>query len=300
MIKKFYQKIKAGIYAILIFVLVYYVYNYFDILIDAVQSHYVLLLILSALSMVAIFLQASNYLDMLEYEREISLYGVYKMWAHANLVNYLAPFQPGLIIRALYFKKYEINYLDTGITSLRQCYISLVIGLLFLAILVPSSTSILLVIKLLLIVSFILGVLFFYIDISPVLKLVPLPNLELYSSRVLVVPTCKQLTMIVLQYLIIGFAYYLMFMEFGHNLSIGNALLLSSSTILTTLFSIFPNGVGIQEVIVGSMAYYLSPESAIFVAIPFILRTSHIISCLLILVLVTLCCLIANTAKKNK
>ncbi len=286
--KNIFRLIKASLYALLLIVFIYYIYKHQEAIISTLHKHYDVLLTLTLLSMVAILLQAINYLDLLGRLQEIRILGVYRMWAYANLVNYVAPFQPGLIVRAVYFKNLGINYSQTGQCSLRQCYISFIVGLFILAIVIPNNTNLLLYIKLLVIIGFLLGVITFFIKKSLLVKLICWSSISQFISGLFEKPTFKQVTMITLQYLIIGFAYYFVFTELGLDLTITYSLLLSSATVLTTLFSIFPNGIGIQEAFVGGMAYYLSDEVIKYLAIPLMLRISHIMSCVFILTLTSI------------
>lgn len=290
------RSIRKWLYISLVFIFVYICYTHWSVITEALIEHYIILFKLSGLSMLSIYCQSINYIDMMKDNRRIDtrgikVLGVYAMWAQSNLVNYVAPFQPGIMLRALYFKKYGIGFLETGLVSIRQSYISLILGVFILAIFLPVHTYEFYIAKGLVVFIFLSCVLTFFLSDVIVKLVTSKPRFEKIGriiSVVLEIPTLKQIFFILIQYIIIAYTYYLIFHSFDYHLTYEYSLLLSSATILTTLLSIFPNGLGIQEAIIGSVAYYIDSDTARYVAIPFMLRLSHVISCITIIALTSL------------
>ncbi len=254
-------------------------------------EHYPVLILIACVIFVSMALQAYNFLQLLGMGKRIPLVKVWRLWAVANLANYLGPLQPGLAVRAVYFKSRGISVLETTRTTLRQLLLSLwvasgltVVGLFHEDALVRLFSAGGCIVFLLApwIIS---GLQAAYRPTNGDSGVAGLVRSLLGLGR-LGMPVYR-LWPFVLQYLLMAVNLFAVYNEFGVVLGLDESILFAVIFALTALFSITPNNLGLQELLLGSVAHWggLSAGEALSVAV--ICRAAHMVACVFV-VLVTI------------
>jgi|GEM_PF-2036295 len=250
------------------------------------SDHPDIIIIATTLSAFNIVVQAFNFLQLLGHPTPPPLSLTSKTWALSGLTNYLGPFQPGLAVRLIFFKNYGIVLRQTLGTTFQQLQLSTWAGLwMFIIALLFNKKLPFEIVPILAITALawprILGFSKRIIS-TPVVqqKLSPITISALLGS--LHIPPIKRMWPFVAQYLFVATSIYIVYRDFGASLSMSGALIIATSTTLSTLLALTPSNLGIQELILGYSAHLsgLSTNDAINIALLF--RLSHITSCLLI------------------
>ncbi len=89
------KKLKLIVFVCIIFLFSCLLYFRWEVVRDALAAHYLVVIYATVLSIIAIALQALNFLQLLDSPSKPQFLSMYRIWALSNLANYLAPFQPG-------------------------------------------------------------------------------------------------------------------------------------------------------------------------------------------------------------
>lgn len=281
----FRHYIKTAIYISVLFMYIVTIVYYWDAISKSLINYPMALLYALGLSIIAIAIQAYNFTDLLGSEVKIQFLSTYRMWAMSNIINYIAPFQPGLVARGIYFKSHSISYSKTLHTTLRQLLLSLWVGIGILALFLPYQSMLTYYLKLSAAGIFLFFLFIIFYDNSELIKKY-LPHRYLSNVRTLFArPSIAQIIFIMIQYVLIALCYYLVLSEFRLTVSMPSVFLLAVAIILSTIISITPNNIGLQELIIGSAVYKMGAIDAHIISIPIIFRTAHILACGVILLL---------------
>ncbi len=282
-------KLSHVFYALALVLLSVVFFKYWDIVVYSISGHILILLYIIPLYLLAIIVQANNYLKLLDLSIALSIVMTTQVWAVSNLVNYLGPFQPGLLVRMIFFKKNGISLAKSSFTSLKQVAISLWIALLLFTIFAPLTQ-----LSELRILAFFSALIFFLIPVfekSIVYFLVIIlkrKGLELNNWEKLKIFSFKKLPqyyLFFINYLLICLSLWFVYDDFGANISVAEVVILTVTLVFSTLVTITPNNVGVQEVLLGYASHVggLSGGEAVTIALLF--RIAQIASCLLIVVI---------------
>ncbi len=260
-------------YVLALSLIAYFSVLYKDILLEIVTYHWKVLLILSIASSCSLYIQAISFLCALQVKKADYLMTV-KIWTLGGLLNYLGPFQPGLIAKAVYFrtlqpswKKLGAAYLNWSICNLWVAAILAVICLYFAGLI--SGKLLLICLALVISAPFLTRLVSSnYLKRLPAnfSRAIALFNVDL---RICALHTFQFFTMAV--------CYFYVYNQFGLNLTPALALLMATLTTLASVIPIFPNGLGLLELANVTMASFLgaAPETIFLVSALF--RTSHIL-----------------------
>jgi len=275
--------IKTAIYISVLLMYIAIITYHWDAISRSLFNHPVTILYALILSTIGIAIQAYNFTDLLGSKVKIQFLSTYRMWAMSNLINYIAPFQPGLVARGIYFKSHSISYSKTLHTTLRQLLLSLWIGTGILALFLPYQSMLTNYLKLSAAGVFLFFLfIIFYNNSELIKKYLPqryLRNVQPLFTR----PSMTQIIFIISQYILIALCYFLVLSEFQLTVTIPSVFLLAVIIILSTIISITPNNIGLQELIIGTAVYKMGAIDVYIISIPVIFRTAHILSCGIIL-----------------
>lgn len=279
----FKHYIKTAIYISVLFMYIVIIAYHWDAISKSFFNYPMALLYALILSIIAIAIQAYNFTDLLGSKVKIQFLSTYRMWAMSNIINYIAPFQPGLVARGIYFKSHSISYSKTLHTTLRQLLLSLWIGIGILALFLPYQSMLTHYLKLSAAGIFLFFLFIIFYDNSELIKKY-LDHRYLRNVRTLFAkPSITQIIFIIIQYILVALSYYLVLSEFQLAVTMAWVFLLAVIIILSTIISITPNNIGLQELIIGTAVYKMGAVDAYIISIPIIFRTAHILSCGIIL-----------------
>ena len=284
------QKLKLIVFICITFLFGSLIYFRWEVIKDALADHYLVVIYATVLSIIAISLQAMNFLQLLDSPFKPKYFSMSRIWALSNLANYLAPFQPGLAVRMIFLKQHGVSAWITTRTTVRQLQLSIwaAVGLFALAgvfnkifavkIMAATSAAIFILWPLILLLT----------------KLLVLGKCENYKiikkfraefEDLLAPMPLNKFVLPIVQYLIIAVSVFIVYRDFGADIFWYDALLIAVATSISALFSITPNNFGIQELLLGYSAHVtgLSVNDAISIAVLY--RLVHLGSCSTILLL---------------
>lgn len=263
-------------------------YVYWTAVSDTMSRHALTALFAGAISAIAIAVQALNFLRLLEEPFKPPLASTVHMWAVANLANYLGPFQPGLAIRLAFFRRYGISLAATAKTTIRQIHLSTwtAMGLATVGVLSEFPTLRIIAVAgacVFLLWPFLLRLLRRNLSTLARHSKTISEQQQRLTAFLSVVPF-KDLGLFVAQYLLIACSLFGVYWAFDAPLAPHEALLLAIASALSTLISITPNNLGVQEALFGYVAHLggLTASEALSVALLF--RVSHIGACFFLLI----------------
>ena len=257
----------------------------------AFSEHYPVLLVVASIVVVSLALQAYNFLQLLGVERRIPFLQAWHTWAIANIVNYLGPLQPGLAVRLAYFKSFGVPVIETTRATLRQLVFSTwiasgmtVFGLLSddAGIRLFAAGGCLVFVMSPWIVASLKSVICNANGSTWVCGLIR-PLLDLCR---LGMPLFK-LWPFVMQYLLMALNLYVVYNEFGVDLKVEEAILLAVVFALSTLVALTPNNLGVQELLLGSVAYWGGMSGGDALSMTIFIRVAHLIACTFVVVATT-------------
>lgn len=269
--------------------LAFLLFVYWDSVRQILSRHALAALYAGSISAIAITVQALNFLRLLEAPHKPALRATVHMWAMANLTNYLGPLQPGLAVRLAFFKRHGISMAATTTTTLRQIHLSTWTATGLAAAGLFSNVPVIRAIGA-------AGLLIFFL--WPYVLLLLREHLSAWAGRWKIVSARREqlatllstvpisrLDLFVAQYVLIACSLYGVYWAFHAPLAPHEALLLAVASALSTLISITPNNLGVQEALFGYVAHLggLSTSEALSVALLF--RVAHIGACLTLLLL---------------
>lgn len=288
-----YNYIKKYLYLLIAVIYIALIIKYSNQILIALQQHYKAILYSTALFMLGISAQSINYIDLLNKNFKIKVLPTIRTWSISSLINYMAPFQPGLLVRATYFKSLGISYTESTSTVIKQLHYSVWIAVGVLSAALPTTTNLLLTTKILTAVLF-LSWFFLLKPITHLLKQFIHNKYILLILKTLHFPKPRQFILCFLHYVIIASLFYIVLNEFGIPASFGQTLLLSTVLVLSALASVTPNNLGIQEVIIAALVFDLGVSNYEHITLPFVIRLSHIMACFMIILITLLLYKLSN------
>jgi len=248
------------------------------------RDHHWAFLVLAVLMMVGMLVQVLNFLHLLEWHERLAVRAAAHAWALATLLNYLAPFQPGLALRLAYFKSQGVPLSRTAATTLRQLHLSMWTALLVagVAFCIKGGHS-----------GWVAGLLLMVAFIAwPMVLAWSLPWLKAWrwpawmethrgSVEIAMTPLPLRKTFYFFVQHALGATLVLFaYREFGAALSPANAMLISVGVYLSSLVAILPNNLGLLEglYILTARASGLDPITSLALAL--FIRGAHICACL--------------------
>lgn len=273
------------IFSIVICIYIWLAIKYHAQLIAAITNYYHTLVLAILLSITSITIQTINYIEILNKKKRLKILPTVRIWSISSLTNYIAPFQPGLLVRAKYFKSLGIDYIDSSIGVIKQLHYNLWIAIGLISLTLPTNTLTLLICKYSLTIIFLMWL----------LLLVPLKNItnkitnHRFESRInnfFRKPKPLQAGLCLLHYLVISSLFYFILEGFDLEVPFRNAVLLSTALVISSLASITPNNLGVQEAIIGLFVHAANAANFEYITLPFIIRLSHITACTLVIFIV--------------
>lgn len=280
--KEILVKLKALVYAAIIIAALWLLWIERSIIVEISFAQWETLTVIISLVILQLYLQSRNFVDLLETKVNKGKLDWLHLWAISNLSNYFAPFQPGLAVRAGVLKSWGVPVAKTTTATLKQVHLSL----LSAAILMSAGMTFSPLFNfgfwplVLLGISFTWIIVFFYAPCA-------LPNHKRKHADEIAreKPTKQQIALILANYIISATAIYIVYNTLGAPLKIADSLLLATINTLSSLISILPANIGAQELILWQAGELsgLNPELTIILL--FIFRISHIVGCLLVLLI---------------
>ena len=253
-------------------------------LLQLLQQHPVELAVLVILGMLQLAFQTWSFLTLMK-SRGPGFLPTYTMWGIANLANYLGPFQVGLGVRIGFFKAHGVAVDDSTATTLRQLHLSLWvalgmagIGLLWLDFPQTWLPGWLLLLCFMIWPFSIRLVQKWLQDTGPHDRFLP-ERARFFVGHALCPPGIIQTLLVSAQYIVVAVTFWTVYGAYDAGLSANQALLLAVVTTLSSLFTLLPNNLGVQEVLLASMAHYHGLGLPETIAIAFAIRAAHIAAC---------------------
>ena len=206
----------------------------------------------------------------------------------AQFLNYFGPVRAGALVKAVYLKrKYSFLYTNYASVAIANALISMatlsVIGIVALLTLSQEGEAYyLIVVCLICIFAAILPLLLkrrmdtVYGKLGKVGRAL----LSAHDGFVLIAKMKKNMLievfLVVVQALLSAYIYMYAFTSFGMNMSYMTALIVSVFASLSTLFSVTPGNIGVQEFIVASLSQLVGPGFVGGAAVAAILRVIHL------------------------
>ena len=278
------KTIKSFLFIIVIVIYLTLIIKYLDPILSAATLHTKSIFYAILLTILGISMQVFNYLGLLSAKNNLKLIPTIRVWAISGLVNYIAPFQPGLLIRAKYLNTMGVSYTESTATVIKQLHYSCWVGLGIFSATLPVTDSKTYVIKIVATITF-LSWLIFLLPIKSILnKYSSNPYIQ-HAVNSLKYPTFKQLSLFISHYLIVSTLFYVVLNEFDIPASFIYSMFLSSVIVVASLTSITPNNLGIQEMIIGYFIFKLGTSNYEHITLPFVIRLAHILACSIIVFL---------------
>ncbi len=265
--------------------------KYWSLLYNAISEQFIAILLIFLLSALYFLLQAYNFLQLLNRKFNFAFYmETVQLWGLASLTNYLAPFQPGLALRIAHFKSRKIPVSNTAHTTIQQLQLSYWTGFICLgAVLIFYDASGLRLAGIILIILAMLWYFLIKLANHTLKRVIRSFRLQKYNEDLLSynfsIPDVSRLTIFFVQHFIAMLSVYIAFRSFGSNISLSDSLIIGVVVTLSTLLSILPNNLGIQEFLFAYSAHLYGTGTGESLSIAMLFRVAHIFSCFLIFVL---------------
>ena len=275
--------LKKIIFFAILSVIGYLLFQYDEAITLALREHPLLLALVIVTTIINIHLQAYNFGQLLGPTPMPPLPQTVRMWSLASLSNYLGPFQPGIALRLAFFKLHGITLKASSSATFRQALLNVKVALvlIFLASLMIEELPWLFSLAALIVL------ILWPLMINQASSLLSQPWL---SSRI----SAEALSAIInafkhlqgsrqwpfyLQYLLVTLNILVIYNGFGTQLEFADALLLATLVTLTSLLSITPSNIGIQEALLGYAAHLHGLDMEQIIAIALLFRLGHICAC---------------------
>jgi hypothetical protein len=221
-----------------------------------------LVFIVFLLTLLSFWQQSNNYCIINKIEKN-KHFAIFMIWVTSSLINYFLPFQSGTIARSLLMRKIGIPIIESGKQSARfilSNFTNAVILLLIFSILHQNGINIKDT-KLLIIFASTIILLF-------IIKEIKFKYNNLFSAYFGIFN----------QIVISSMAYYTAFIFILNQTSIQKSILLTCSSIISSLISITPNGLGITEAFAIFTNEILALDLTNIIPALIFLRICHIIT----------------------
>jgi uncharacterized membrane protein YbhN (UPF0104 family) len=269
----------------------YLLFKYWgDLKIMFVQG-WLLLAVLTALSILAMMNQTLGFMRLLQPAGKLPFSRTFSMWALSSMLNYVVPFQTGVLVRGVYFSRYGIGPVQFMIALLLWSLISAFVGvLIIIASLASIYTDTIYPLLLMAIIAFFLWKAFRKSLVS-ILGFV-IRALSRWISQLRKVeineigyPPTIAFSLTVLQYILTIMAYVFIFNQFEINLNFMELVLFGTVIVLITIIPVTPNNVGIYDALLGLVVVGQGGGYSQAVIVPLFVRTSHILSFVVVFIL---------------
>lgn len=283
-----FQNLRKFLITLIFFVYVGLLVKYWPVLYNAIAEKYFAIILILLLSAVYFLLQAFNFLQLLNLKPSFLFYmETVQLWGLASLTNYLAPFQPGLALRVAHFKANRIPIANTAHTTLQQLQLSYWTGFICLGVtLIFHDLDSYRIAGITLSVVAILWFLLLKVANRAFKRFIVLFKLEKYNENLisydLSIPGISRLIIFFIQHLISMLAVLIAFRSFGTDLSIADAFIIGIVVTLSTLLSVLPNNLGIQELLFAYSAHLNGMVTGESISIALVFRIAQILSSFLI------------------
>lgn len=285
------ERVKCAIFIVVVAALAYLTITYWQTISSTLRQHTLTVAYAGCLSVAGITVQVLNFLLLLDSPAKPAFRPTVRAWALANLANYLGPFQPGLAVRAAFFKANGITISATALTTLRQLHLSVWTALCIGSAGLVSDSNAIRMVGAASLCAFLAWFVVLHVLRKYVRRLKRRAGTKQCSrplnlmTRVAPPVPGWSIWLSVAQHLLIASSLFGVYWSFGAQLTISGALLLAVASSLSTLIAITPSNLGIQEALFGIVALEagLSVGSALTMGLVF--RLGHIAACLSILAL---------------
>lgn len=264
-------------YAVLLVVGVALLLRERELLPALVFEHGAALATIWALSALLLVTQSLNFAGLLEGgQLRFGPHWVH-LWAVANLSNYVAPFQPGLVVRTAVLKSWGADVREALATTLRQLQLSAWLGCLLagaaLWLLGLPGWSLL---GAGLLAAAVLWWALMH-RLRPGTGVAPVPGWR-WLRVVAAPPGARQLLLLACNYALGALNVWAAHASFGSELGVAEALLIAAVLTVSGMLALLPANLGVQELILWLSADLtgLDGEAAIAVAVMF--RVAHILA----------------------
>ncbi len=281
------KKFKKIIFFVVLLVIGYMTVIHFEKVTTIFTEHFSALVYAIFMTLIAFAIQTYNFLQLLHPSNKVPYFRALHTWGTANLANYLGPFQPGIAVRLVYFKSMGVSVNETTHASVRQLMISLwlasgisVVGLFseYMPIKLFAITGILIFI----LMPIMLQAASKFIDqIGSNSRFFVLLRTVLDLDKIGVSP--YKMWSFIAQYILGALVLYGVYHMFDIPIALHESILMAVLFMLSSLFSVTPNNLGIQELLIGYVAHLGGAAVATALSIALLFRVAHITSCLIIM-----------------
>jgi hypothetical protein len=115
---------KFSLYILVIGILGYFIYHNVEHIQNLFFNYYRQTLIIILITFLGLVSQSLSFIQLAK-NNALPLIGTMRIWSISSLLNYLGPFQPGVLARSYFFSKYGLRPVDTFSISLKLVFNSL-------------------------------------------------------------------------------------------------------------------------------------------------------------------------------
>jgi len=248
------------------------------------REHRTTFLGLVLLMSLGIAVQTRNFIEFIPAPHSIKPWPFLHVWAVSSLANYAGPFQPGIAVRMLYLRRQGVAVANSALATLRQTGVSVWVALACI------SLSLLLIQG---VHPLAFGPLAVFLMVFLLRRVLTRGLLEVSRPRwlarggailssVVAETSPSGVAGVVAQYVVGTLVLLWCYRRFGVDITLGEALLLTSAVYLSSLIAVLPGNLGLLEGIYFISGHALGMTAHEAAAAAFLLRVSHVTSCLVV------------------
>ncbi len=283
------RRMRVIAYVAAVCVMGYFMARHWNAVAGAVSRHGLTVLYATCISASAITVQALNFLTLLDSPVKPPLAKSVHIWALANLTNYLGPFHPGLAVRMGYFKQQGVPIAATTAATFRQIHLSIwtATGLCTVGFLSNAgAVRILAAAGLTTFVGWpVLLAALRRVSAAGLARSSLSPARQAALAALLATTAPTKLGLFVAQYVLVALSLLVVYRAFGAHLAPHEALLLAIASAVSTLVSITPNNLGVQEALYGYVGHLGGLSVSDTISMVLIFRLAHVTACACLLAL---------------
>lgn len=273
--------------------LIYFCYTYRADLLYSIKNHYPVFGLLIVLSLLHLLGLAKNFMLIIGFKG--AYVSVLNMWSLSSLLNYLGPFQPGLAVRAVYFKKNNISVPQVFLATARQIHINVWMGIGVSAFFLMFSEAGYAKLQICLASIFLLWPIFLHflskaIGHIQIWRKFSLEDLLLFKLSCTWIP--------LLLYALVAFMFFITYLSYEADIGFAEVSVLSVVTKLSGIAPITPGNLGVQEAIIVLTKQLSGLSTGDVCGIAFLIRVSHMLACVF-MYFFTLVCIRVIAAKER-
>lgn len=226
-----------------------FVANYENIVYPLLK-HPILLCILVVLNFLIFYTQSSFFFHLCGSDYSIGIYEGVTIWGASSLLSYVSIFQSHLLIRGAYIKSRGIPIRIIFSVTVIQLIVNIWTGLIFITCILAFKNNLTLfsIPAALLFLPLLLNYYFIYLKRNNFKYTPHLLAFEPYLKYILSIKTIVYSTSF---YITSSLSIFLAFNLLKHSIEISEAILIASFVSMSSVISILPNNLGIQEIIIG-------------------------------------------------